>query len=25
LTLAGLISLGVAYRYWGWLLRERIK
>ncbi|HJW84717.1 MAG TPA: hypothetical protein VJ754_10475 [Anaerolineae bacterium] len=25
LLLAGLISLVVAYRYWGWLFRERIK
>jgi len=25
LLLAGLISLAVAYRYWGWLFRERIK
>lgn len=25
LLLAGLISLVVAYRYWGWVLRERIK
>lgn len=25
LILAGVISLVVAYRYWGWLFRERIK
>jgi chromate transport protein ChrA len=25
LILSGLISLVVAYRYWGWLFRERIK
>jgi hypothetical protein len=25
LLAAGLISLAVAYRYWGWLFRERIK
>lgn len=25
LVLAGVISLVVAYRYWGWLFRERIK
>jgi hypothetical protein len=25
LILAGVISLVVAYRYWGWLFRERIQ
>jgi len=25
LLLSGVISLVVAYRYWGWLLRERVK
>ena len=25
LTVAGVISLAVAYRYWGWLFRERVK
>ncbi len=25
LIAAGVISLAVAYRYWGWLFRERIK
>ncbi len=25
LILAGAISLAIAYRYWGWLFRERLK